>query len=220
MFEDRTSAGEMLAQKLVELELTDPVVLALPRGGVPVAVPIARALQAPLDLVLVRKIGTPGNPELASGAVVEGADPVFNEPLLKALHLTPDDFAAAVARKRAEIRDRRQRFLGDQPPVSLQGRTAVVVDDGIATGSTVRAALRGLQDRNPGDIVVAVPVAPQDRLDELTETGVKVICLLCPERFWAVGAYFRDFRQVSVESVAEQLAAYSEIRRWQSAGSV
>ena len=206
MFEDRTSAGEELAQRLLEIPLVKPVVLALPRGGVPVAVPIAKALNAPLGLILVRKIGMPGNPELAAGAVVEGAAPVFNMSLIAALKLAMTDFDATLARKRSEIAERREMYLGSREAVDLTGCTAVVVDDGIATGATVRAALVGLQSRAPKRIVLAVPVAAPEVLDELSGLVDTVICPLRPKPFWSVGAHYRDFRQVDDSEVAFLLA--------------
>ncbi|OUS36291.1 phosphoribosyl transferase [Rhodobacterales bacterium 56_14_T64] len=206
MFEDRETAGKELALKLSVLSLDDPVVLALPRGGVPVALPIARALRAPLDLILVRKIGMPGNPELAAGAVVEGAAPVFNAALLQSAGLGSDDFEDAAARKRIEIAERRKMYLGSRGAIDLTGRTVVVVDDGIATGATVRAALLGLQVRGPRRIVLAVPAAPPDVVDELSGLVDTVICLFSPQPFWSVGAHYRDFRQVADDAVAAMLA--------------
>lgn len=206
MYENRTSAGEVLAAELKVLVLAEPVILALPRGGVPVALPIAKTLQAPLDLILVRKIGMPGNPELAAGAVVEGAEPVFNEMLLLPEGLRVQDFDAAVERKRGEIADRRSLYLGSRKQVDVCGGCVVVVDDGIATGATVKAALLGLQKKNPETIVLAVPVAPPETVDELCGLVDTVICPLCPRPFWSVGAHYRDFRQVDDEDVAGMLA--------------
>ncbi len=206
MFEDRKSAGQELARQVVDLPLDNPVVLALPRGGVPVALPVAQALRAPLDLILVRKIGMPGNPEFAAGAVVEDASPVFNMSVLDAVELAVNDFDAVLARKRAEIAVRRKMYLGEREAIDLTGRTAVVVDDGIATGATVRAALLGLQSRDPKRIVLAVPVAPPDVVDEMSGLVDTVICLLSPQPFWSVGAHYRDFRQVADDEVAAMLA--------------
>lgn len=206
MFEDRETAGKELVQQVMGLPLVSPVVLALPRGGVPVALPIARALRAPLDLILVRKIGMPGNPELAAGAVVEDAAPVFNAALLQSAGLDIGDFDDALARKRIEIAERRKMYLGERKAIDLTGRTAVVVDDGIATGATVRAALLGLQARGPKQIVLAVPTAPPDVVDELSGLVDTVICLFSPQPFWSVGAHYRDFRQVADDAVAMMLA--------------
>ncbi|PCJ08437.1 MAG: phosphoribosyl transferase [Rhodobacteraceae bacterium] len=206
MFEDRKSAGDDLARQVIDLALENPVVLALPRGGVPVAVPVARGLNAPLDLILVRKIGMPGNSELAAGAVVEGAEPVFNVALLQSVGLDVGDFDDSLDRKRAEIAARRQMYLGARASVDLAGRCAVVVDDGIATGATVRAALLGLRSRKVARIILAVPVAPPDVVDEMRGLVDTVICLLSPKPFWSVGAHYRDFRQVGDGEVAALLA--------------
>lgn len=206
MFRDRTDAGQRLAKALEGLGLADPVVLALPRGGVPVALPVARHLGAPLDLLLVRKIGMPGNRELAAGAIVEGGEPVFNESLLRAYRLSPENFAADIAAKRAEIAQRRAAWLEGRPAVDLAGKTAIVVDDGIATGATVKAALAGLATRRPGRVVLAVPVAPADSLAALAPLCDDVVCLETPEPFYAVGGHYSQFDQVPDAAVARMLA--------------
>ena len=214
MFRDRTEAGEALAAALAAMPLTDPVVLALPRGGLPVAAPVAERLKAPLDLLLVRKIGVPGHEELAAGAVVDGPaqETVFNPGVLAMLGLREEDFAATVAAKLAEIETRRAQYMGDVPPVPLEGRSAIVVDDGIATGATVKAALLGLRRRNPREIVLAVPVAPADSLAELGPLVTRAVCLETPEPFFAVGAHYRHFPQVEDDEVAAILAA-ARVRR-------
>ncbi|WP_371055367.1 phosphoribosyltransferase [Rhodosalinus sp. K401] len=205
MFSDRTDAGERLADAVAKAEPAHPVVLALPRGGVPVALPVARALDAPLDLLLVRKIGMPGQPELAAGALVEGDPPeaVYNAEILRLSGLSEDDFAGQVAEKTEEIAERRRLWLEDRAPVPLEGRTAVVVDDGIATGATVRAALSGLRARGPASVWLAVPVAPVDTLRALRSLADRVICLSTPADFQAVGLHYRRFGQVSDAEVAE-----------------
>lgn len=209
MFRDRTEAGEKLADRLAGLGLADPVVLALPRGGLPVALPVARRLGAPVDLLLVRKIGVPGHEELAAGAVVDGDvhQVVFNADILSSLRLNESDFDDAVKRKLAEIEERRERYLGTRPPVSLAGRTAVVVDDGIATGATVKAALRGLRSRKPAAIVLAVPVAPPDTVAVLEPLVDRLVCLETPDHFYAVGAHYQEFRQVGDDEVADMMRA-------------
>jgi predicted phosphoribosyltransferase len=208
MFRDRTEAGEKLADALVGLSLADPVVLALPRGGVPVALPVARRRKAPLDLLLVRKIGAPGHEELAAGAVVDGPvhEAVFNPGVLRMLGMEEADFAPAIARKLAEIEARRATYLGGAAPVPVEGRTAIVVDDGIATGATVKAALLGLRRRKPASVVLAIPVAPPDSLAELTPLVDRAVCLDAPADFYAVGAHYRDFPQVEDEEVVALLA--------------
>jgi predicted phosphoribosyltransferase len=209
MFRDRTEAGEALAEALEGLALPDPVVLALPRGGVPVAAPVARRLKAPLDLLLVRKIGAPGHEELAVGAVVDGPvhEAVFNKPVLAMLGMTEAEFAPAIARKLAEIEARRTAYLGGAAPVPVEGRTAIVVDDGIATGATAKAALLGLKRRRPASVILAVPVAPADTLAELEPLVDRIVCLDVPRDFYAVGAHYRDFPQVEDAEVIAVLAA-------------
>lgn len=209
MFRDRSEAGGALADRLDEMTLTDPVVLALPRGGLPVALPVAERLGAPLDLLLVRKIGAPGHEELAAGAVVDGDvhQVVFNSHVLSILGLTEDDFRDKVAAKLAEIDERRTRYLGDAVPVPVEGRTALVVDDGIATGATVKAALRGLRLRNPKAIILAVPVAPRDSLTEIAPLVDEIVCLEVPEPFNAVGAHYQHFDQVDDMQVVSMMTA-------------
>ena len=216
MFRDRTEAGEALAEALMGLDLPDPVVLALPRGGLPVAAPVAARLDAPLDLLLVRKIGVPRHEELAVGAVVDGPAhaAVFNAGVLSMLGLREADFADTVVAKLAEIETRRSRYLGDAAPVPVEGRTAIVVDDGIATGATVKAALIGLRHRAPRQVVLAVPVAPADSLADLEPLVTRIVCLEVPLPFLAVGAHYRDFSQVED---AEVIAIVREARnRFQS----
>lgn len=207
-FTDRTEAGRVLARLLTDARLPDPAVLALPRGGVPVGLEIARALRCPLDLVMVRKIGVPSQPELAAGAVVNGETPeiVVNERI--AAHARLD--RAAIERlaevQLAEIRHRRSLWLAGRAPVALAGRTAIVVDDGIATGATMRAALKATRRRGPARLVLAVPVAAPDTLDALRPLVDEVVCAMTPAFFGAVGAHYRAFDQVSDDAVAEMLA--------------
>lgn len=208
MFEDRKEAGERLAARLAQMALADPVVLALPRGGVPVAMPVAEALGAPLDLLLVRKIGAPGHEELAVGAVVDGEahQVVFNTHVLSMLGMAEADFAPAIARKLAEIEERRTRYLEGTAPVSVAGRTAIVIDDGIATGATVKAALKALRLRSPARVVLAVPVAPADSLAEIEALVDETVCLEVPRDFYAVGAHYRRFDQVGDADVGAMMA--------------
>ena len=162
MFRDRQEAGRKLAEELVELKLADPVVLALPRGGVPVAAGIAHALKAPLDLVIVRKVGVPGNPELAVAAIVDGNPPdvVLNREIVEAYNLDDSELRMLVNRERPELERRRVVYLGDRHPISVAGKTAILVDDGAATGTTMKVAIRALKRRSPREIIVALPVAP------------------------------------------------------------
>ena len=199
MFADRKTAGRQLSQRLQYLRHEEPVVLALPRGGVPVGFEIAEGLDAPLDIVLVRKIGVPWQPELALGAVVDGADPhvVINDSLAAELAIDESYIKSETARQLGEIERRRKLYLGDRPPVPLAGRTVIVVDDGIATGSTVRTALRAIRNAGAGKIVLAVPVAPRDALDELRGEVDEIICLSIPRPFIAVGAHYAEFAQLA-----------------------
>lgn len=208
-FRDRVEAGERLAGAVAALGLDDPVVLALPRGGVPVAAPVARALGAALDLLMVRKIGVPGNPELAAGAVVDGPahQAVFNEDVLRGLGLRDVDFDMAVAEELKVIEARRARYMGGRGPVDVAGRDAVVVDDGIATGATVRAALAGLRRKAPRSVTLAVPVAAPGPLAALERLVDGVVCLARPAAFRAVGLYYARFGQVTDDEVIAALAA-------------
>jgi putative phosphoribosyl transferase len=199
MFADRKTAGRQLSQRLQYLRHEKPVVLALPRGGVPVGFEIAEGLDAALDIVLVRKIGVPWQPELALGAVVDGADPqiVINDSLAAELAIDESYIKSETARQLEEIERRRKLYLGDRPPVPLAGRTVIVVDDGIATGSTVRTALRAIRNAGAGKIVLAAPVAPRDALDELRGEVDEIICLSTPSPFIAVGAHYAEFAQLA-----------------------
>ena len=208
-FSSRTQAGQLLASQVAKLHLDKPVVLALPRGGVPVAIEVARTLNAPLDLLLVRKIGVPWQPELAAAAIVDGERPelVMNEGVMSVLGLSRSDIEATVTKELAEIERRRKLYLKGRIPVSIAGHVAIVVDDGIATGTTVRAALQALRRRNPSRLVLAVPVAPRDTIAELRFYVDDLICLEQPDPFNAIGVFYRDFHQISDEEVIEMLAA-------------
>lgn len=207
MFENRQEAGERLAKELLHLRERHPVVLALPRGGVPIGVEVARALAAPLDLLLVRKIGAPAQPELAVGAVVDGErmDYVVNDDLLEELGLSVDYVRDHATQEVAEIERRRRLFLAGRERVQVRGRTVIVVDDGIATGATARAALRGVRRREPSHLILAVPVAPPETVEELREEVDEIVCLDLPDPFVAIGYFYRDFRQVADEEVRELL---------------
>lgn len=193
----------MLGARLAALQLANPVVLALPRGGVPVALEVAHALDAPLDLLLVRKIGVPWQPELAVAAVMDGAEPVVVvERHIQAETGVKQEYIEQRAKEElAEIERRRRTYLADRAPVPVAGRTAIVVDDGIATGTTMRAALKGLRRRNPARLVLAVPVAPPDTINELRQEVDDVVCLAQPSFFGAIGYFYRDFHQLSDDEV-------------------
>lgn len=209
-FVDRAQAGRRLADALEAYDGKAAVVLALPRGGVPVAAEVASRLGAPLDLLIVRKIGVPYQPELAMGAVVDGDEPVVvrNEEVIRQADVTQEEFDRVRDRELAEIERRRVRYLAGRAPVEIAGRTVIVVDDGIATGATVRAALRGLRRRKPREIVLAVPVAPPDTVAMLEKEADRVVCLEQPSFFQAIGLHYRDFRQVSDDEVIATLAAF------------
>lgn len=213
-FAGRQEAGRLLAARVVALGLRDPVVYALPRGGVPVAAEVADALHAPLDLVLVRKIGAPGQPELALGAVVDGDAPetVLNPHIVAATGASEAFIEAARRRELAEIERRRTRYLAGHPRVDPAGRDAVVVDDGIATGATARAALHALRRRGAARLVLATPVAPADTLEALRGEADEIVCLFVPAPFFGIGAFYRDFHQLADDEVVDLLAARSPPR--------
>ena len=202
-FRDRADAGRKLAMALAGYKDQHPVILALPRGGVPVAAEVSAALDAPLDLILVRKIGVPFQPELAMGAIVDGDKPVMvrNEDVIALAGIDESEFKAICNGELAEIERRRQRYLGNRRRVDISGHTAIVVDDGVATGATTRAALRATRMRNPKRLVLAVPVAAADAIVELRGEADDIICLEDYEFLDAIGIYYADFRQVPDEDV-------------------
>ncbi|TDK42366.1 phosphoribosyltransferase [Antarcticimicrobium luteum] len=212
MFQDRDDAGKQLARAVARAAPQDPVVLALPRGGVPLAAEVAGALGAPLDLVLVRKIGMPGHAELAAGAIVDGPAPttLFNTAILRAAGLSEADFEGRIDALKAEIEDRRARYLPGRDPVPVAGRTAILVDDGIATGATIRVAVKALRAQKPAAVWIAVPVAPADIISRLEAEADRVICLEAPQEFWAVGAHYREFGQVEDAEVTACLLRFDQ----------
>lgn len=205
MFADREEAGRRLAAELKGLRGEEAVVLALPRGGVPVAAVVAQYLDAPLDVIVVRKLGLPSEPELGLGAVGEGGVKVINEPLLRSTGLRSEELAAVVRRESAEVEARAVRFRGDRKPVPLAGRTVVLVDDGIATGSTMAAACLVARENGAERIVVAVPVGSANGLSRVRDEADEVICRHTPRRLSSVGEWYRDFRQTSEEEVVRLL---------------
>src|SRR6516225_3307329 len=209
-FDDRRDAGCKLAAVLAKYKDRQPVVLALPRGGVPVAAEVAVALHAPLDLILVRKIGVPFQPELAMGAVVDGGAPLIvrNEDVIQVAGIDEAEFNAICDSELSEIERRRQRYLGSRERVDVAGTTAIVVDDGIATGATIRAALRATRMRNPKKLVLAVPVAPTDSLSVMRAEADDVVCLENYSAFGAIGYYYSDFAQVPDEEVVAILRRF------------
>ncbi len=208
-FEDRTDAGRRLAARLEHLRDERPVVLALPRGGVPVAAEIAKALDAQLDVIVVRKLGVPSQPELGMGAIGEGGVRVLNESVLRGAGIRSEDIEAVEGRERQELERRAGAYRQGRPMVALDGRTVVVVDDGIATGGTARAALQVARAHGAHRVVLAVPVAPPDTIARLGEDADEVVCLETPYAMMAIGAWYRDFRQtgdVEVMRLLEQAA--------------
>ena len=208
-FRDRVDAGRQLAAALSRYRGKAPVVLALPRGGVPIGAEIAAALNAPLDLIMVRKIGVPDQPELAMGAIVDGGPPVIvrNEDVIGAVAVSEEEFEAVCRAELDEIERRRRRYLGARTPHPLARSTAILVDDGVATGATMRAAIRATRQRLPQTLVLAIPVAPSAALKELRHEVDDLVCLESHQIFGSIGAYYDDFTQVTDETVIALLAA-------------
>jgi predicted phosphoribosyltransferase len=207
LLRDRSEAGKRLAAELAEMRGGDCVVLALPRGGVPIGFEIASELRAPLGLIMVRKIGAPGQPELALGAVADGGEPVtvFNASVLAVLGLTPDDLEGQVLAQLREIERRRRLYGGHLTLPPVEGRSVILADDGIATGATTRVAIQAVRRRRPARIVLAVPVAPADSLTRLEGEVDRVVCLEKPQDLEAISLHYRHFPQVSDEEVIEFL---------------
>jgi putative phosphoribosyl transferase len=207
MLLDRRDAGRRLAAALMALKPERPVVLALPRGGVPVAFEVAEALDAPLDVILVRKIGAPGQPELGIGAIVDGSEPqlVLNDEMVQLVQPDTNYIEAERSRQLAELERRRKLYRGARLPAAIEGRTVIVVDDGIATGGSVKAVLQALAHAKPARLVLAVPVAPLDSLEAISASADEVVCLDSPEPFFAVGAHYSDFTQTTDEEVVALL---------------
>jgi putative phosphoribosyl transferase len=211
LFRNRIDAGRDLAVKLRAFAgRSDVVVLALPRGGVPVAFEVAQALHAPLDVFLVRKLGVPGHPELAMGAIASGGVRVLNEDVVRMLRI-PDDLIDAVATDEQQELERRERaYRGDRPSPDLHGRTVILVDDGLATGSTMRAAVAALRQQGPARIVVAVPVGAAETCAEMQEVADEAICARTPDPFYAVGLWYSDFSQTTDAEVHDLLQMANE----------
>jgi putative phosphoribosyl transferase len=207
-FDDRRHAGRLLGAAVNAYRADQPLVLGLPRGGVVVAAEVAAALGAPLDLWIARKLGVPFRPELGMGAIAEGPALVLDRALVRDLGISPRQVLAVARREGAELRRRAARYRGDRPLPDVEGRTVILVDDGIATGGTVRAAVRGLRKRGARRIVVATPIASPEAADRLRGDGVMVVCLAIPHDLRAIGRWYRDFGQTSDEEVIELLAAH------------
>lgn len=206
VFRDRREAGEMLAAAVERLpNLQQPIVLALPRGGVPVGFEVARQLHTPLDVLVVRKLGTPGQEELALGAVAYGEAVYLNEALINELGIPAAAIDEIRAREMAEVGRRTARYRGDRPLPALQGRSVILVDDGAATGATAEVAIRALRGQRPAEIVLALPVAPGDTCERLRAVADRLVCLRSPELFFAIGEWYVDFSQVSDNEVRDLL---------------
>lgn len=205
-FRDRTEAGQMLATLLTAYaDQPDVLVLALPRGGVPVAFEVAKALHAPLDVLIVRKLGVPGHEELAMGAIATGGVRVLNNDVVQALQIPDEVINSVTAREEVELKRRESLYRGDRPAYDVRGRTTILVDDGIATGATMHAAVSALRQAQPAKIIVAVPAAAPSTCDEFVAEGVEVVCVIRPELFFGVGFWYDDFSQMSDEDVRELL---------------
>jgi predicted phosphoribosyltransferase len=206
-FRNRTEAGRRLAEKLgVYADRPDILVLALPRGGVPVGYEVAGALGAPLDVFVVRKLGVPGYEELAMGAVATGGVRVLNDEIVRGLGISEHEIDAAAARELQELARRQRLYRGDRPSPHVAGRTVILVDDGLATGATMRAAVEALKQQQPARTVVAVPTASPDTCEALKAEADDVICAMTPEPFFAVGHWYEDFTQTTDDEVRELLA--------------
>jgi predicted phosphoribosyltransferase len=212
LFRDRREAGRLLAEKLAAYaNRPDVLVLALPRGGVPVGYEVARALGAPLDVFVVRKLGVPGHEELAMGAVATGGVRVLNDQLVERLAIPEQVIDAVAARERQELARRERLYRGGRPPPDVRGRTVILVDDGLATGASMHAAIKALRQQNPARIVVAVPTASPETCEEMKAVADEVVCGMTPEPFHAVGRWYRDFSQTTDEEVSALLEQRSSL---------
>jgi putative phosphoribosyl transferase len=201
-FRDRTEAGRILAETLREYaNLDEVVVLALPRGGVPVGFEVAKALKAPLDVFVVRKLGLPGQQELAMGAIASGEARVLNRELIRAVGIPAEVVEQVTQEEQRELERREREYRDGRPPVDVRGRTIILVDDGLATGSSMRVAVVALKQKEPAQVIVAVPVAPRESCAELEAVADRVVCAVTPEPFGGVGQWYGDFSQTSDEEV-------------------
>lgn len=210
MFRDRSDAGRRLAAKLSHLSgRRDLIVLGLPRGGVPVAAEVARSLAAPMDVFLVRKLGVPGREELAMGAIASGGVRVVNTGVVRELGITPDQIEAVAAVEARELERREREYRHGLPAPDVRGKVAILVDDGLATGSTMRAAVAAVRRLRPSRVVVAVPVGAPDTCDQFRKIADEVVCVETPDPFFAVGSWYDDFSQTTDDEVRDLLAAHS-----------
>jgi putative phosphoribosyl transferase len=206
-FKNRIEAGRLLAEELKSYaNRTDVLILALPRGGLPVAFEVAQALSAPLDLMLVRKLGVPGQEELAMGAIATGGIKVLSQELVKSLDISDAALEAVISKEKRELERREHTYRGDRPVPEVGNRCVILIDDGLATGATMKAAVLALRQQQPAQIIIGVPVAPPDTVEELRKEADEIICLATPEPFYAIGTWYVDFSQTSDEEVRTLLA--------------
>lgn len=206
-FKNRIEAGRLLAEELKSYaNRTDVLILALPRGGLPVAFEVAQALGAPLDLMLVRKLGVPGQEELAMGAIATGGIKVLSQELVKSLNISAAALEAVISKEKRELERREHVYRGNRPVPEVGNRCVILIDDGLATGATMKAAVLALRQQQPAQIIIGVPVAPPDTVEELRKEADEIICLATPEPFYAIGTWYVDFSQTSDEEVRTLLA--------------
>lgn len=216
-FKDREEAGKELARALEGFKGQDVVVLGVPRGGVIVAREVAEALGSPLDIVVTRKIGAPGEPEFALGAVTQEGDVIVDSGAAESVGATAEYLQEEARRKKSEVKERMRGLRGDMPYLSLEGKTVIIIDDGMATGNSMKAAVQSVRKRGPKEVVVAVPVAPREAVAELSMEGSRVVCLEQPRFFFAIGEFYKDFQQVEDSEVRELLQSAWKGRRLQPA---
>ena len=212
IFRDRQEAGRLLAHRLATLKnRPDLIVMGLPRGGVPVAHEVAKALNAPLDVFIVRKLGVPGHEELAMGAVASGGVRILNDEVIRHLNITKEAIDAATLRELGELERRERLYRDNRPMPEIQGKTVIVVDDGLATGSTMKVALAALRRKHPARLIVAVPIAPPETCESLRNDADEIVCAATPESFVAVGAWYRQFDQITDEEVRSLMEATTRV---------
>jgi putative phosphoribosyl transferase len=206
LFRDRTEGGQLLAQKLTAYgNQPEVLVLGLPRGGVPVAFEVAKALNAPLDVFLVRKLGVPGHEELAMGAIASGGVRVLNSEVVQGLNLSSEAIDKVAAKEQQELERRERAYRGERPPLDVRDRTVIIVDDGLATGATMRAAAVALRQQQPGRIVIGVPVSAPETCNEFRAEVDEIVCAVTPQPFYAVGLWYENFSQTTDEEVRDLL---------------